>query len=65
LNAVEISEKIKIDAGCRWDAMLNNGETVIVPGVGGRPPTSIPRTQIYKILYILVQRWRDFINTST
>jgi cell division protein FtsA len=44
------AEKIKIDAGCCWDAMLDEDETVIVPGVGGRPPISIPRSQILTII---------------
>ncbi|MCL2208653.1 MAG: cell division protein FtsA [Treponema sp.] len=44
------AEKIKIDAGCCWDALLDEDETVIVPGVGGRPPMSIPRSQILAII---------------
>ena len=39
----ETAEKIKIEAGCCWDDLLDEDETVIVPGVGGRPPMSIPR----------------------
>ncbi|MCL2210357.1 MAG: cell division protein FtsA [Treponema sp.] len=46
----ENAEKIKIDAGCCWETMLDVDETVIVPGVGGRPPMSIPRTQILAII---------------
>ncbi|WP_461255682.1 cell division protein FtsA [Treponema sp. R80B11-R83G3] len=48
--SVDNSEKIKIDAGCCWDAMLDEDETVIVPGVGGRPPITIPRSQILAII---------------
>jgi len=48
--SLENSEKIKIDAGCCWDAMLDEDDTVIVPGVGGRPPVSIPRSQILTII---------------
>jgi len=48
--SVDNSEKIKIDAGCCWDEMLDDDETVIVPGVGGRPPITIPRSQILAII---------------
>jgi cell division protein FtsA len=48
--SLENAEKIKIDAGCCWDMLLDDDETVIVPGVGGRPPMSIPRSQILTII---------------
>jgi len=48
--SLENAEKIKIEAGCCWDTMLDNDETVIVPGVGGRAPMSIPRSQILTII---------------
>jgi cell division protein FtsA len=44
------AEKIKIDAGCCWDEFLDDEEDVIVPGVGGRAPIKIPRSQILKII---------------
>jgi len=44
------SENIKIEAGCCWDPMLDEDQTVIVPGVGGRPPITIPRSQILAII---------------
>jgi cell division protein FtsA len=63
------AEKIKIDAGCCWDAMLDDDETVIVPGVGGRPPISIPRSQILTIIkprmeeiFKLVKQHLDVLN---
>lgn len=48
--SMENAEKIKIDAGCCWDELLDDDETVIVPGVGGRPPMSIPPSQILTII---------------
>jgi len=48
--SVETAEKIKIDAGCCWEDLIDDDETVIVPGVGGRPPLSIPRSQILAII---------------
>ena len=48
--SLENAEKIKIDAGCCWDEFLDEDDTVIVPGVGGRPPIAIPRSQILAII---------------
>jgi cell division protein FtsA len=65
------AEKIKIDAGCCWDAFLDDDEVVIVPGVGGRPPMSIPRSQILTIikprmeeLFKMVKQHLDTLNLS-
>jgi cell division protein FtsA len=46
----DIAEKIKIDAGCCWDDMLEEEDDIIVPGVGGRPPLPIPRSQVLAII---------------
>jgi cell division protein FtsA len=46
----ETAEKIKIEAGCCWEALLEDDEEIIVPGVGGRPPLPIPRSQILAIV---------------
>jgi cell division protein FtsA len=48
--SMENAEKIKIDAGCCWDELLDDDDSVIVPGVGGRAPMSIPRSQILAII---------------
>jgi cell division protein FtsA len=48
--SIENAEKIKVDAGCCWDELLDADDSVIVPGVGGRPPISIPRSQILTII---------------
>jgi cell division protein FtsA len=48
--SLDNAEKIKIDAGCCWDEFLEEDEDVIVPGVGGRPPMKIPRSQILTII---------------
>jgi len=48
--SIDNAEKIKIDAGCCWDGLLEADENVIVPGVGGRAPMSIPRSQILTII---------------
>jgi len=67
--SIENAEKIKIDAGCCWDRLLDENEVVIVPGVGGRPPMSIPRSQILTIIkprmeeiFKLVKQHLDSLN---
>lgn len=48
--AFETAERIKRDAGCCWEPMLEGEDDVIVPGVGGRPPQPIPRQDICRIV---------------
>jgi cell division protein FtsA len=48
--ALETAEQIKLDAGCCWEDLLEEDEDIIVPGVGGRPPLPIPRSQILGII---------------
>jgi len=67
--SLENAEKIKIDAGCCWDSLMDVDETVIVPGVGGRPPMSIPCSQILTIIkprmeeiFKLVKQQLDTLN---
>jgi cell division protein FtsA len=46
----ENAEKIKLDAGCCWEPFLEEDDDIIVPGVGGRPPLLIPKSQILAII---------------
>ncbi|MDR2795599.1 MAG: cell division protein FtsA [Spirochaetaceae bacterium] len=49
--AAETAEKIKLEAGCCWEPLLDEvEETVIVPGMGGRAPFPIPRSLILDIV---------------
>ncbi|MFQ3547645.1 MAG: cell division protein FtsA [Termitinemataceae bacterium] len=48
--SLESAEKIKVQAGCCWEPLLDGEEDVLVPGVGGRPPVSISRQQILRII---------------
>jgi cell division protein FtsA len=67
----EAAEKIKIEAGCCWEALLEDDEEIIVPGVGGRPPLLIPRSQILTIvkprmeeIFRMVKEKLDKLNLS-
>jgi cell division protein FtsA len=46
----EMAEKIKLDAGCCWEPFLDGDDDIIVPGIGGRPPIAIPKSQILQII---------------
>jgi cell division protein FtsA len=46
----ETAERIKLEAGCCWEGLLEGDDDVIVPGVGGRAPLPIPRSQIEAII---------------
>ena len=46
----DIAEKIKLEAGCCWEPFLEDDDEIIVPGVGGRAPQAIPRSQILAII---------------
>jgi cell division protein FtsA len=48
--AFETAERIKMDAGCCWDEFLEGDDDIIVPGVGGRPPLPIPKSQLLAII---------------
>jgi len=46
----EIAEKIKLDSGCCWEPFLEEDDEIIVPGVGGRAPQAIPKSQILAVI---------------
>lgn len=48
--AFDTSERVKLEAGCCWAPLVEKDEEVIIPGVGGRPPVAIPRSEICSIV---------------
>jgi cell division protein FtsA len=46
----ETAEKIKLEAGSCWEGAFEEDEDIIVPGIGGRPPLPIPRSEIKGII---------------
>ena len=47
---MESAETIKRESGCCYAALVEEGEPVIIPGVGGRPPLSARRSDIAGII---------------
>lgn len=49
-TSTESAEKIKREEGCAYMALVEEGEPVLVPGVGGRPPMQCTRAQVCEIV---------------
>ena len=47
---MESAEAIKRDSGCCYGSLVEEGEPVIIPGVGGRPPLSARKRDIANII---------------
>ena len=45
----DAAERIKQDAGCCFMPLVEAGDPVIIPGVGGRPPAAIERKELCRI----------------
>jgi cell division protein FtsA len=48
--AKDVAERVKKEAGCCWDPLLESDEPVVVEGIGTHPPVSIPRSQLLQII---------------
>ena len=46
----DFAEKIKLESGCCYLPLVDKDEEVIIPGVGGWPAASVPRTELCKII---------------
>ncbi|TVQ39986.1 MAG: cell division protein FtsA [Spirochaetaceae bacterium] len=47
---MDSAEAMKKDSGCCYAPLIEEGEPVIIPGVGGRPPLSVRRRDIAAII---------------
>jgi cell division protein FtsA len=47
---VESAERIKREAGCCYPALVEDGQEIIIPGLGGRPPLALPRAELCAII---------------
>lgn len=46
----DFAEKIKLESGCCFMPLVDKDEEVIIPGVGGWPAASIPRSEVCNII---------------
>ena len=62
----DIAEKIKVESGCCWLKGITpeNDEEVILPGVGGRPPEVIMRSQLCQIIQARVEQIFKNVKTA-
>ncbi|MDC7127038.1 MAG: cell division protein FtsA [Spirochaetales bacterium] len=47
---LEFAEKLKIESGCCYLPMVSPDDEILLPGVGGWPTASIPRTELCNII---------------
>jgi cell division protein FtsA len=48
--SLETAERIKLEAGCCWEGLLEEDEEVVAPVAAGRPPLAIPKSQVLAIV---------------
>jgi cell division protein FtsA len=46
----EAAERVKLEAGCCFEALVEGEDDVIIPGLGGRAPRAVPRTELARIM---------------
>ena len=59
--SAETAEKIKKDAGCCWEPLLDTEEEIMIPGVGGRPPEIVTRQELCQIIQPRVQEILEMV----
>jgi cell division protein FtsA len=47
---LDVAERLKKESGCCYLPLVDKDERVMIPGVGGWPAASIPRTELVKII---------------
>jgi cell division protein FtsA len=58
---LEAAEKIKQKYGCALTSLMNHGDTIEVPSVGGRPPRIVPREELVNVIMPRVEEIFDHV----
>jgi cell division protein FtsA len=58
---LEAAEKIKQKYGCALSSLMNPGDTIEVPSVGGRPPRIVPREDLVNVIMPRVEEIFDHV----
>jgi cell division protein FtsA len=53
--SLESSERIKLNAGCCWEPLIEEDEEIILPGVGGGPPKVISRLEVCNTIQLRME----------
>jgi cell division protein FtsA len=56
------AEQIKVRYGCAMADMVQNGQTIEVPGVGGRAPRILPREELAHIIQPRMEELFELVN---
>src|SRR5262245_48477878 len=62
---LEAAEKIKQKYGCALTSLMNPGDTIEVPSVGGRPPRIVPREDLVNVIMPRVEESFDHEKKET
>jgi cell division protein FtsA len=62
--SLETAEKIKIQAGCCREELIDGEESVLVDGIGGRPPQSIPRLELTQVIRPRVEETFEMVKNE-
>jgi cell division protein FtsA len=62
--SLETAEKIKVQAGCCREELLDKDESVLVDGIGGRPPQSIPRLELAQVIRPRVEETFEMVKNE-
>ncbi len=58
---LESAEKLKRKYGCAWSELVDQGEQMEVPSVGGRGPRTMPRHKLVEVIEPRVEEIFEFI----
>jgi cell division protein FtsA len=62
--SLETAEKIKVQAGCCQENLLERDESVLVDGIGGRPPQAIPRSELAGVIRPRVEEIFEMVKSD-
>jgi cell division protein FtsA len=62
--SLDTAEKIKIQAGCCLEDLLERDESVLVDGIGGRPPQAIPRSELAQVIRPRVEEIFEMVKSE-
>ena len=62
--SLDTAESTKIKYGCCWEPLLDEVEEVVIPGIGGRGPEAISRSELCQIIQARVEEIFNMIKAE-